>query len=189
MEMCECVCDEMLEPLHYKQPMAYVSVPLLLAAATVDGAATALVSQLASSDGPLCPTANCGQRMKILRYLMAPIPSLLIIGFMFEGGAVQPNTIQSLLHAIPSTIDLQQAFKSVPQPATASLYGVLCSGGIDAPTGFHTFAIDANLRQWLHWGDNTTSQVGEDWEAVVSKCSLHRLKPALVVYQIHSHQY
>ena len=126
--------------------------------------------------------------MKILRYLMAPIPSLLTIGFAFEGAA-QPNTTQSLLLTLPSTLDLQQAFKSVPQPATASLCGILCSGGVDALTSFHSFALDANLRQWLYWGDNTTSIVGDEWEAVVSRCSLNRLKPALALYQIHSQQH
>jgi len=183
MEMCECVCDEMLEPLHYKQSEAYVSVPLLLSSPPSEG--SPLAAPLSSSTGPLCPTANCGKRMRILRYLMAPMPSLLVVGLSWDATAVQPSSIHSVLTLIEQTIDLQAAFKSLPQPATASLRGVLASSG---PT-HHSFAYDPVGSSWLHHGEGAVTAVGEEWEAVVSKCSQYRLKPVLLLYQINTSQY
>jgi len=183
MEMCECSCDEMLEPLHYKQSAAYVSVPLLLNAPPGEG--NVLASQLASSVGPLCPTANCGNRMRILRYMMSPMPNLLTVGLAWDSTPVQPNAIHALLACVELSFDLQNAFKSVPQPATASIRGVLCSVGAT----FHSFAYDAANSVWHYSGDGISEVVGEQWEQVVSKCSLGRLKPSLLLYQIHTSQY
>jgi len=186
MEMCECSCDEMLEPLHYKQAAAYVSVPLLLhqlSAGQADVACT-LTAQLASTAGPLCPTANCGNHMTILRYLMPPMPGLLPVGLSWESAPAQPATVHQLLAALPTTIDLQSAFKSTPQPATASLRGVLCGapgGGTSA-----SFSYDATAG-WVHSADGAI--VGQDWSAVAAACSEHRYKPGLLIYQVHPSQF
>jgi len=183
MEMCECSCDEMLEPLHYKQSAAYVSVPLLLNALPAEGGV--LASQLASSIGPLCPTANCGNRMRILRYLMSPMPNLLTVGLAWDSTPAQPNAIHALLSSIELSFDLQHAFKSVPQPASASIRGVLCGAGAT----FQGFAHDAVTSTWHYHGDGISEVVGEQWDQVVSKCSLGRFRPVLLLYQIHSAQY
>jgi len=186
MEMCECSCDEMLEPLHYKQTAAYVSVPLLLTAASSGDTSAGLAGQLASSAGPLCPTANCARDMKILRYLMPQMPSLLIICLSWDQTAAQSNVIQAVLAAVPQTIDLQAAFKSVPQPATASLRGALCSQG---PSSFFSFAYDQSVGSWLVSGDGSATPIGEEWEQAASHCSLNRYKPHLLVYQVQASQY
>jgi len=181
--MCECVCDEMLEPLHYKQSAAYVSVPLLLSSPPSEG--SPLAAQLASSSGPLCPTSNCGKRMRILRYLMAPMPSVFIVGLSWDAMAGQPSTIHSVVSLIEQTIDLQSAFKSLPQPATASLRGMLATSG---PL-HHSFAYDPVGCNWLLHSEGAVTGVGEEWEAVASKCSQYRLKPVLLLYQINTSQY
>ena len=184
MEMCECTCDEMLEPLHYKQPVAAISVPVVLGSLADGGGASAIISQLAACPGPLCPTANCGNRMKILRYLMPPMPAAFSIGLTWDSAPPQSNTIHSLLSSVPTTIDLQQAFKSVPQPATASLRGLLCAQG----AAFHSFGYDPAVG-WLHWGDGSSAAVGDDWEVVISQCSQLRYKPAVLIYQVHPSQF
>uniref|UniRef100_A0A7S2BVN0 USP domain-containing protein n=1 Tax=Haptolina brevifila TaxID=156173 RepID=A0A7S2BVN0_9EUKA len=183
MEMCECSCDEMLEPLSYKQTAAYVSVPLLLNSSSDPSGS--LVAQLASAAGPLCPTANCGNRMKIMRYLMPAMPNLINICFSWGQTTAQPSVTQTLLAAVPQTIDLQHAFKSVPQPATASVRGLLCSLG----SSFFSFSYDATMGSWLVSGDGGASAVGDDWDVVVSHCSLNRYKPHLLVYQVQPSQY
>jgi hypothetical protein len=153
MEMCECTCDEMLEPLHYKQSAAYVSVPLLLSAPP--GEAGVLASQLASSIGPTCPTANCGNRMRIQRYLMPPMPNLLAVGLAWDQTPVQPNTIHALLSNVELTFDLQNAFRSVPQPATASIRGVLCS----ANGTFHSFTHETVTNTWHYCGEGSSEEI------------------------------
>merc|ERR1719238_480952 len=188
--MCECTCDEMLEPLHYKQTAAYVSVALLLQSASTNENTNLLASQLASSIGPLCPTANCGNRMRILRYLMSPMPSLLTVGLSWDQTPVQSSAIQAVLTAVEGHMDMQHAFKSIPQPATAALRGVLCSaqqssGGV----AFHSFVYEQATSTW-HWhGDGTSEALGEEWSTVVSKCSLNKYKPAMLLYQITTSQY
>ena len=185
MEMCECMCDEMLEPLHYNQAAAYVSVPLLLEHARTGGvdASSALTSQLASSSGPLCPTANCGQRMKILRYLMQPMPSLLIIGLSWESTPAIPTSIHQLFSAIPATIDLQSAFKSTPQPATATLRGLLCV----TSTTYYSYAYDIAASAWIHTFDGTI--VGDSWASVAAACCEQHFKPSLLLYQVYPSQF
>jgi uncharacterized OB-fold protein len=179
MEMCECSCDEMLEPMPMKQTVAYVSVSQMLGVASTDG--SVLASQLATSVGPQCPTANCGNRMRILRYLMDPVPCLLAIGLAWDQAtAVQPNNIHGILSAVDPVINLQEAFKSVPQPATASLRGLLCS----LAGAFHSFSHDSSSSTWHWYGDGTSSAVGEEWDQVVSKCSQMRYKPCLLLYQV-----
>ena len=152
MEMCECSCDEMLEPLHYKQCAAYVSVPLLLNAPPSEGGGV-LASQLASSVGPLCPTANCGARMRIQRYLMSPMPSLLTVGLAWDSTPCQPNAIHALLSSVELSFDLQRAFRSVPQPATVSIRGLLCATG-SASAGLCGCICRLSrwrLCRWLWW--------------------------------------
>jgi len=97
----------------------------------------------------------------------------------------QPNAIHAALSLVDSTLDLQVAFKSVPQPATASLRGLLATSG----SSCHSFAFDAANSMWFAHGDGTVAALGEDWESVVSKCSLGRLKPVLLIYQIHASNY
>jgi hypothetical protein len=163
---------------------------MLLQLATGAPTEGVLSSQLASSVGPLCPTANCGNRMRILRYLMSPMPSLLTVGLSWDQTPVQPSAIHALLSLVEGQMDLQHAFKSIPQPATASIRGVLCSsqqpgGGI----AFHSFVYEQATSTW-HWhGDGTSEAIGEEWPAVISKCSLNRYKPALLLYQITTSQY
>jgi hypothetical protein len=92
----------------------------------------------------------------------------------------QSDTINSLLSVIPKTMELQQAFKTVPQPASAQLHAMLCS----CSTGFHSFVRDTVAGNWVHYGDGA-SAVGSEWEDVVSTCAFHRYKPDLVIYQVH----
>ena len=117
MEMCECVCDEMLEPMHYKQSCAYVSVPQMLKPQEPVG----MLEQIASSIGPTCPTANCSSTMKIQRYLMSPTPGLICIALTWEDLEVQPNSIQLLMSHVQQRIDIQRAFHGVAQSTMASL--------------------------------------------------------------------
>jgi hypothetical protein len=191
MEMCECTCDEMLEPLHYRQSTAYVSVPLLLQqlASGPATAAGALTSQLASSAGPLCPTYNCGNRMQILRYLMQPMPGLLPVGLSWETVPPAPPVVHQLLRALPTSIDMQHAFKSAPQPATAMLRGVLCSSqhaqhGVGACA---SFAFDPALGGWVHSVDGAV--LGGDWASVAAVCSEQHYKPGLLLYQVNPSQF
>jgi hypothetical protein len=191
MEMCECTCDEMLEPLHYRQSTAYVSVPLLLQqlASGPATAAGALTSQLASSAGPLCPTYNCGNRMQILRYLMQPMPGLLPVGLSWETVPPAPPVVHQLLRALPTSIDMQHAFKSAPQPATATLRGVLCSSqhaqhGVGACA---SFAFDPALGGWVHSVDGAV--LGGDLASVAAVCSEQHYKPGLLLYQVNPSQF
>ena len=192
MEMCECTCDEMLEPLHYRQSTAYVSVPLLLQqlASGPATAAGALTSQLASSAGPLCPTYNCGQRMQVGRYLMQPMPGLLPVGLSWETVPPAPPVVHQLLRALPTSIDLQHAFKSAPQPATATLRGVLCSSkngaGACASFAFDP-ALNSALGGWVHSVDGAV--LGGDWASVAAVCSKQHYKPGLLLYQVNPSHY
>jgi|EP00966_Prymnesium_polylepis_P140125 hypothetical protein len=125
MEMCECVCDEMLEPMHYKQSCAYVSVPQMLKPQEPVG----MLDQIASSIGPTCPTANCSSTMKIQRYLMSPTPGLICIALTWEDLEAQPNSIQLLMSHVQQRIDIQRAFHGVAQSTVASLkVGLLPDG-------------------------------------------------------------
>lgn len=186
MEMCECTCDEMLEPLHYKSSVSTISVPLLLGAQGTgsEAGAISLASQLASAIGPRCPTANCGNRMRIQRYLMSPMPNMLSVGLAWDSTSAQSNTIHALLTNVELSIDLQSAFRSVPQPATATIRGVLCS----ANGAFSSLCLDPATSVWHYHGDGSSEVVGEQWAQVISKCSLGRLKPTLLLYQIRTSQ-
>jgi hypothetical protein len=95
---------------------------------------------------------------------------------------VQPNTIHALLSNVELTFDLQNAFRSVPQPATASIRGVLCS----ANGAFYSFSHEMVTNTWHYHGEGSSEEIGAHWEQVVSKCSLARLKPALLLYQVES---
>jgi len=123
--------------------------------------------------------------MRILRYLMSPMPNLLSVGLAWDTMPVQPNAIHALLTSIELSLDLQHAFKSVPQPASASMRGLLCSAG----TSFHSFSYDTTTSTWYYYGEGTSEVVGDQWDQVVSKCSVSRLKPVLLIYQIHASQY
>ena len=118
------------------------------------------------------------------------MPNLFTVGLAWDQTPVQPNAIHALLSSVDGTIDMQYAFKSVPQPATASIRAVLCSAQLQAGgVAFHGFAYDKETSTW-HWhGDGTSEAIGEEWSAVVSKCSLNKYKPSLLIYQITSTQF
>lgn len=119
MEMCECVCDEMLEPMKYNQSCVYVSVPLILK--NVAGQPSSMLEQIASAPGPGCPTANCTERMSIKRYLMSPTPRMISVALTWNDVEAQPNSIHLVMQHVPQRIDLQRAFHGVTQPTVASL--------------------------------------------------------------------
>lgn len=125
MEMCECKCDEVLEPMHYKQSCAYVSVPQMIT--NEAGERSGMVEQIASAVGPVCPTANCSSLMKIQRYLSSPPPVLVCVGLVWESVEAQASTIKSVLNNIQQSIDIHKAFHGVTQPMTASLQAIICT--------------------------------------------------------------
>jgi len=96
MEMCECTCGELLEPMSYKQCATYVSVPTVLMR---EG--TSLTSQLATVVGPGCPVANCGSRMHIQRYLMQPMPSVITVALVWDAA------VASDVGAVLQRVELQ----------------------------------------------------------------------------------
>ena len=97
---------------------------------------------------------------------------------------LDPNVIQALLSVVELSLDMQHAFKSLPQPATATIRGVLCHAGAT----FHSFSYESTNSMWHYYGDGTTDIVGEKFDQVVSKCSLNRLKPCLLLYQVRAYR-
>ena len=95
MEMCECRCGELLEPMSYKQCATYVSVPLLLSAQGPQHAT--LSAQMAASVGPECPVANCRTRMQIQRYLMQPVPVVLTVALVWDSSSGSASDVAALL--------------------------------------------------------------------------------------------
>lgn len=123
-EMCDCVCDEVLEPLHFRQSCAYAAVSKMISDSP--GQQCSIHQQTASGIGPVCPTANCSSVMRIHRYLKTPTPALLSIGLVWETAGAQAASIRLLLQKIPQQIDLQQAFHGVEHSVSANIK-VTCS--------------------------------------------------------------
>ena len=125
-EMCECVCDEMLEPMQHKHACTYVSIAQLLRAQP--NSPGSFVDLIGSGSGPICPQANCSAVMKIQRYLMSPTPVLISIGLVWDDVDIaQPNANQVLLRQITPHLDMQRAFRGVREPSSAALKAVLCA--------------------------------------------------------------
>lgn len=176
-EMCECSCDEMLEPMHYMQCLAYVSVPVLLK--TQHEKSGNISAQLSMAPGPFCPTANCSARMQIQRYLTQPAPLLIAVGLAWENGATSQSDITDLVGLIDTDLDIQEAFKGVSQPGTAVLQSMLCL----APTQQYCgFSYDGTSWKW--YDETTHLIIGEEWYSVALKCSLSCYRPSLLLYQV-----
>lgn len=93
MEICECSCGEVLDPLSHKQMAIYVPVPALLAAR-----ADRLTAPLAHLEGPSCHSASCSQRMRTRRYLMQPIPA--VVTFALVWGKAESMAPRSRSHTL-----------------------------------------------------------------------------------------
>uniref|UniRef100_A0A7S3RZ30 RanBP2-type domain-containing protein n=1 Tax=Emiliania huxleyi TaxID=2903 RepID=A0A7S3RZ30_EMIHU len=126
MEMCECTCGELLEPMSYKQCATYVSVPTVLMR---EG--TSLTSQLATVVGPGCPVANCGSRMHIQRYLMQPMPSVITVALVWD--AAVASDVGAVLQRVELQLEVHRAFKGITSNVQASLRGMMCKNGAPRP--------------------------------------------------------
>lgn len=178
--MCECPETlEMLEPMHYKQSCAYVSVPQMLSKAQA-GEPTGLLEQIASATGPVSPMANSSSLMKIQRYLMSPMPGLVSIGLIWEDLEAHPNIIQLVMQHVYQRIDVQRAFHGVAQPTTASLKAIVCT--VDN-SNFCAFAVDSN-HSWHWFDDKSRVAAGDDFSSVAAKCSMSNYQPCILIYQI-----
>jgi len=175
MEMCECTCGELLEPMQYKQCATYVSVPLLLA-----GPAGSLTAQLSTSSGPDCPVVNCGTRMQIQRYLMQPVPTLLTIALVWD--PTTPGDIAGVLQRIEQQMDVTRAFKGVAQPRSAILRGLMCQHG----ARYCAFFFDTTMRNWMWFDDAVRTPMGSDWAEVAAKCALSRYQPSFLFYSVQA---
>jgi len=182
-EMCECTCGELLEPISYKQLASYVSVPMLLSSPVAPGT-SALTAQLSSLQGPECPVANCSARMQIQRYLMLPMPQVLTVALVWDAPPSEASAvgdIATVLQRIELQIDVQRAFKGVTQPTTATLRGMMCQHG----SRYCAFFYDGVQRTWQWFDDSTVQPVGDDWATVASKCSLSHYVPSFLFYAVH----
>merc|ERR1711988_931940 len=100
-----------------------------------------MLEQIASAPGPDCPTANCSTRMRIQRYLMAPIPRLISIALTWDHLEAQPNSIHVFMQHVQQQIDLQRAFHGVPQSTVVSLKAIICT----SDSHFCGFAVDSSF--------------------------------------------
>lgn len=141
-EMCECTCDEMLEPIQYKTCCAYISATQMVLSCSSQ--TTKLVDVLRSRNGPICPVPNCSTVMKIHRYLMSPFPSFITVGLVWDYAdeGTQQNAVQTFLSRIDFLIDLQQGFSGLTEPTLASLTTVFCA----SDDRYVSFWVDSNSR-------------------------------------------
>lgn len=185
MEMCECSCGEMLEPMTYKQSACFVSVPALLGAQP--GQPGSLLHQLSTAIGPSCPLPNCAKQMSIQRYLMQPTPQVLAVSFTYDsmgGAAYEPNVLSAVFARVETQFDLQQTYKGVAQPMMVQLVGMLCCAqGVPTPR-YSAFFFDATARQWCSLDDSTYSPIGPHWSAVAAHCPPSQIQPAVLFYQV-----
>lgn len=122
MEMCECSCGELLEPMSYRQCATYVSVPLAL-----QRDRSSLTAQLSTVVGPDCPVASCGTRMHIQRYLMQPMPTVITLALVWD--VATASDIGAVLRRIELQMEVHRAFKGITSNVTASLRGMMCKSG------------------------------------------------------------
>ena len=211
MEMCECSCGELLEPMAYKQCAAYVSVPLLLASVATAAekgvlVAGSLAAQIGVACGPEFPLPNCASQMRIQRYLMQPLPTILAVALVRDATSSAPSggdetdaqiadNPAALLERIDLHIDLQHAFKGLNQPMLARLCGLVCQTGrshcaffCEAPAGESDNATShdaARSHRWSLFDHATAAPLGANgWSAVVAHCVNKRMQPMMLFFSI-----
>ena len=159
MEMCECECAEILDPMTYKQFTAFVSVPALLRAnPSGGGAAGALLRQLATVPGPPCPLPHCSKQMAIHRYLMPPFPRVLAVSLTYDGmggGGFDGALLAGVFAHLDAEIELQQAYKGIATSMPAVLVGMLgCSPVVHAHgAGRYVGFFNEGGREWCCFDD------------------------------------
>ena len=186
LEMCECECGEMLEPMSYKNFATAVSVAQIVGNAPAAGQPSSLVTQLGQAAGPACPSAACGSRMSIVRYLMPPVPGWMCVALQYppRSGPPESADISTLLQRVDLEVDLQRAFRGVLTPLKMSLRGVLCSAATRCSAYFLS-KEGATQGSWVCFDDDAVTTVGDEFGAVVSRCAFALSQPALLFYEVN----
>ena len=184
--MCECECGEMLEPMSYKNFATAVSVAQIVGNAPAAGQPSSLVTQLGQAAGPACPSAACGSRMSIVRYLMPPVPGWMCVALQYppRSGPPESADISTLLQRVDLEVDLQRAFRGVLTPLKMSLRGVLCSAATRCSAYFLS-KEGATQGSWVCFDDDDVTTVGDEFGAVVSRCAFALSQPALLFYEVN----
>ena len=104
----------------------------------------------------------------------------LSVALLWDSTAL--SEVGSVLQRVELQMDVQRAFKGVTQPLSATLRGMMCING-HRHCGFF---FDAVQRIWQWFDDSTLAPVGEDWAAVINKCSLARYQPLFLFYAVQS---
>ena len=179
-------CGEMLEPMTYKNFATAVSVAQIVGNAPAAGQPSSLVTQLGQAAGPACPSAACGSRMSIVRYLMPPVPGWMCVALQYppRSGPPESADISTLLQRVDLEVDLQRAFRGVLTPLKMSLRGVLCSAATRCSAYFLS-KEGATQGSWVCFDDDAVTTVGDEFGAVVSRCAFALSQPALLFYEVN----
>ena len=206
-------CGEMLEPMSYKNFATAVSVAQIVGNAPAAGQPSSLVTQLGQAAGPACPSAACGSRMSIVRYLMPPVPGWMCVALQYPprsgppesadisrcssawtwrcascgGSNTQRASGAQLLQRVdfPRQVDLHaRAFRGVLTPLKMSLRGVLCSAATRCSAYFLS-KEGATQGSWVCFDDDAVTTVGDEFGAVVSRCAFALSQPALLFYEVN----
>jgi hypothetical protein len=176
----------MLEPMSYKNFATAVSVAQIVGNAPAAGQPSSLVTQLGQAAGPACPSAACGSRMSIVRYLMPPVPGWMCVALQYppRSGPPESADISTLLQRVDLEVDLQRAFRGVLTPLKMSLRGVLCSAATRCSAYFLS-KEGATQGSWVCFDDDAVTTVGDEFGAVVSRCAFALSQPALLFYEVN----
>ena len=172
--------------MSYKNFATAVSVAQIVGNAPAAGQPSSLVTQLGQAAGPACPSAACGSRMSIVRYLMPPVPGWMCVALQYppRSGPPESADISTLLQRVDLEVDLQRAFRGVLTPLKMSLRGVLCSAATRCSAYFLS-KEGATQGSWVCFDDDDVTTVGDEFGAVVSRCAFALSQPALLFYEVN----